>query len=347
LSEESNLIRRKNLEKLMAMLFIKRKAIKAEMAKDTGISVVTINSLVKELVKENILLEGSLIRQKTGRPAIEYIFNYDKTFYLLISIQEKKSPERNRKLEIVAKIVNMDGDEKLSEKIDFPDINIEALLRIIGKYIHGEYGIGRIGLAIPGKIFEGVITSSWGNAFDGWNIEQKLKRITDIPIKIQNDAHIMTMGFCVENNLPINESVVGIFYPEKSMPGITIYSNGALLEGQSGLAGEAKYLPMLMDKPAPDTGIELANNLSEIIAIYNVVIAPSIFVISSQNVDVNIMRQAIESNKSLSRQPNKPAIYFDRNFQQSVTVGLRWLVTEDNIYKIHSEKDTNSTSIKA
>jgi hypothetical protein len=332
LSEKSNLIRQKNSEKLRALLFSKRKAIKAEMAKDTGISVVTINSLVKELVEDNIFLEGPFIQQKTGRPAVEYVFNYDKSFYLLLSIQEKQSPERNRKLEIVAKIVNMDGVEKVSDVIEFSDIKIETLLTIIEKYIQGSYEIGKVGLAIPGKIFEGTITSSWENAFDGWNIEKKLKKMTDIPIKIQNDAHIMTMGFCVENNLHKNASVVGIFYPEKSMPGITLVSNGALIEGQKGLAGEAKYLPILMDKAAPDTGLELARNLSDIIAIYNAVIAPSIFVVSSETVDENILKQAIEANYYLSRQPNKPKIYFDLHFQQSMTFGLRWLVTEDTIY---------------
>lgn len=333
--EESNPIRRKNSEKLRTMLFIKRKAVKAEMAKETGISVVTINSLVTELVKKNIFLEGPLIQQKTGRPAVEYTFNYNRSFYLLISIQEKKSAERKRELEIILKVVNMDGIEKVSEVIDFTDMSIEHLLSIIQKYIHGEYEISKIGLALPGKIFEGVITSSWEDVFNGWNIGQELKRITDIPIKIQNDAHIMTIGFCVKNNLFINESVVGIFYPEKSMPGITIFSNGALIEGQKGLAGEAKYLPILMDKAAPDTETELAYNLSEIIAIYNAVIAPSIFIISSENVEDKMMRQTIENNKNLSRQRNKPTIYFDQNFQQSVTDGLRWLITEDTIYNIY------------
>lgn len=226
----------------------------------------------------------------------------------------------------------MDGVEIVSEVVEFSD-NMEDLLGVIEKYILREYEIESIGLALPGKIFEGVITSSWESVFDCWNIEEELKRITDIPIKIQNDAHIMTMGFCVEHHL-IGESVVGIFYPEKSMPGVTILSNGVLIEGQKGLAGETKYLPMLMDKAAPDTDIELANNLSEIVAIYNAVIAPSIFVISSENIDEKIIRKQIEMNTYLSRQPNSPVIYFDRNFQQSMTVGLRRLVTKDTIYKI-------------
>jgi hypothetical protein len=334
LREDSNLIRQRNLEKLSALLFRKRNAIKAEMAKDTGISVVTINSLVKELVKENIFLEGQSVQQKTGRPAVEYAFNYDKTHYLILSIQEKKSPERVRKLEVIVKVVNMDGVEKISEVIDFPIIKLEALFDIIGTYLKGNYEIGKIGLSIPGKISKGVITSSWENVFNGWDIAKELTRITDIPIKIQNDAHIMTMGFCALNNLLTNESIVGIFYPEKSMPGITIFSNGSLIEGQKGLAGEAKYLPILMDKPAPDSDIELARNLSGIVAIYNAVIAPNIFVISSENVEEKIMRETIESNTVLSRQPNDPTIYFAQNFQESMTIGLRWLVTEDTIYKV-------------
>lgn len=332
MSEESNLIRRKNSELLRALLFRKRKAIKAEMVKETGLSVVTINSLVKELVQENILLENALVQQKTGRPAAEYIFNYDKSNYLLISIQEKKSREKKRRLEMVVKIVNLDGVEKVSEVFEFSN-NVAGLMKVIEKYIHGEYEIERIGLALPGKIFEGVVTSSWENVFDCWNIEEEVKKMTEIPIKIQNDAHIMTMGFCVEHHL-IGESVVGIFYPEKSMPGVTILSNGVLIEGQKGLAGETKYLPILMDKAAPDTDIELASNLSEIVAIYNAVIAPGIFVISSENIDEKIMRKQIEMNTYLFRQPNNPVIYFDRNFQQSMTVGLRWLVTENTIYKI-------------
>lgn len=334
LSEENNLIRQRNTETLKSLLFSKRKALKAELARETDISVVTVNSLVKELVKENIFIEGPLIQQKKGRPAAEYMFNYDKSFYLLVLIQEKKSLEIKRDLEIIVKVVNMEGVEKASETVDFSDINIKVLMGIIEKYINGEHEIERIGLAIPGKIHDGVMISSWENVFNGWNIEQELKKVTNIPIKIQNDAHLMTMGFTVQNNLLTGESVVGIFYPEKSRPGVTIFSNGALIEGQNGLAGEAKYLPILLDKNAPDTGEELASNLSEIIAIYNVVIAPSIFVISSEYVDESIIRQAIESNEKLARQPNQPTIYIDSTFQKSVTVGLRWLLTKETIYKV-------------
>jgi len=51
--------------------------------------------------------------------------------------------------------------------------------------------------------------------------------------------------------------------------------------------------------------------------------------------DLQFSSNAIPLKQNLSRKPNTPTIYFDRHFQQSMTVGLRWLVTEDTIYKIY------------
>ena len=305
------------------------------MANEISVSVVTVNSLVKELVKENIFIEGSSIKQKTGRPAVEYCFNYEKMLFLLLSIQEEKSSNKERTLEIHVKISDMEGIVKKTNIIDFSNITMIALADIIEQYITRYPKIGRIGLSLPGKISDGVITSSWNNYFNNWNIEKELKEITEIPIKIQNDAHLMTMGFCIEHGLDIKDGVVGIYYPEKSMPGITIFTNNAILEGQNGLAGEAKYLPLLMDKAAPNTKAELAVNLSEIIPIYNAVLAPSTFILSSNSISEEVMYRALESNPHLAMQPHKPVIYFDRNFQKSLTTGLRWLVTEDTVYRMH------------
>lgn len=304
------------------------------MSKETEMSVVTINSLVKELVEEGTFIEVDSVQQQLGRPAVKYAFNYDKNHFLLLSLQEKKSHKMERELEVVSKIVNLAGLEKHEETFEFSSVAVESLIAIIQQSIQKGYSIEKIGLSIPGKIFNNTIISSWGNMLDGWNIENELRKITEIPIVIQNDAHLMTMGFCVENNLLKDNSIVGIFYPEKSMPGITIYSNGMLVEGNRGLAGEAKYLPIIIDSSAPETGQELATNLSNIISTYNVVIAPNIFVISSENIEEKLMKKTIESKSLLIRQPNEPIFYFAQDFQRSMTFGLRWLVNLNSIYEL-------------
>lgn len=332
MTKNKNLIRDKNLHILKKFLFKKGTALKAEMSKETGISVVTINSLVKQLIEENIFIEGEHIQQPLGRPAITYHFNYNQSHFLLLSIQEKKVSE-NRKLIIIGKIVNLAGEIKYENTFDFSKITLEFFISKISHFLEKEYDIDKIGLSIPGKIYNGVVLSSWENLFDQWNIEQALSQITSIPLVIQNDAHLLTVGYTILHELNKSETIVGIFYPENSMPGITIYSNAALLEGRHNLAGEAKFLPHLIESSAPSNEAELIKSLIEILAIYNVVIAPNSFVISAESVNKSKIINVIEKSSIIPKQINKPNILFVEHFQNSLTLGLRWLVTQNSIYQ--------------
>ncbi len=91
------------------------------MTKETGISVVTINTLVKELVAENIIIEGEIAQPPSGRPAICYHFNYDLSHFLLLSIKEQRIHAK-RSLCIVGKIVNLIGDVKYDARVYFTDV---------------------------------------------------------------------------------------------------------------------------------------------------------------------------------------------------------------------------------
>lgn len=334
MSRESTKIRKENEDRLLKMMFDKGRAVKTEMAKETGISVVTINTLVKHLVESRDIVRGSYQKQTAGRPAMEYHFNYDKTHDLLISVQEKDIQQTEKVLELVVKVVNLCDEEKVSQSVDFSEIQMETILDIIREYTEGIHVIGRIGLSIPGKISRGVVTSSWHQKFDGWKIESEVGKMTEIPFKVQNDAHIITMGACLNLGISLKGTVTGFYYPERSMPGITMFSNHQLIEGRNGLAGEAKYLPMLIDTAPPDNGADLSKNISELTAVYNAVVSPDIFIITTQNTNEKLIRKKIAENDVLSRQPNKAEIYFNHHFQESITKGLLWLVRKGTVYEI-------------
>ncbi|MGX7163296.1 ROK family protein [Enterococcus massiliensis] len=333
MNTNKNMIRDRNLQVLKNFLFIQGTALKAEMARETGISVVTINSLVKQLVDEKVFIDDGLKQLPLGRPATAYRFNYDQNHFLLLSIQEKKV-SNHRKLIIIGKIVNLSGEIKHENTIDFSEINLDFLISFITSFLDLSYMIDKIGLSLPGKVYNGVVLSSWGNLFNQWNIEQALATRTSIPLIIQNDAHLLTIGYTISQKLNKSKTIVGIFYPENSMPGITIYSNGVILEGKNHLAGEAKYLPHLIDSFGPSNEMELITNLIEILAIYNTVIAPNSFIISAESIDRNVLFKEIEQSSILPKQVNQPDILFVENFQDSLMVGLRWLVTQDSPYHL-------------
>ncbi|HPJ00577.1 MAG TPA: hypothetical protein PLN65_07060 [Enterococcus sp.] len=107
-----------------------------------------------------------------------------------------------------------------------------------------------------------------------------------------------------------------------------------LIEGGHNLAGEAKFLPHLIDASTPDTTAAFMTSLLEILAIYNAVIAPDTFIISADSVEEATIRQAIQHSTLLAKQINQPNLLFVEDFQTALTYGLRWLVTSDSIYQL-------------
>lgn len=331
LESKQNLIRQGNLATLSQLLFKQGSALKAEMATATKMSVVTINALIKELLEEGIVTEGLPVQQSLGRPALNYHFNYNQSYYLLLSIQADLTLTP-QKLIILAKIVNLAGEEAYAKTFDYSEVTLSRLLEIIQLTLEQPLTIAKIALALPGKVANDLVQSSYADLFNGWNIAAELKKVTDIPLSIQNDAHLLTMGSLIKQQIKATGPIVGIFYPEKSMPGITIAANGRIFEGVNGLAGEAKYLPSLIDRPVPNHGLELKANLLEIIAIYNAVIVPEIFLISSDSLEEAEIMETIASSPLLNKQPNKPRFQMIGDFQDTLTFGLRWLASLDTLY---------------
>ncbi|WP_440896609.1 hypothetical protein ACS127_00960 [Amphibacillus sp. Q70] len=326
---DKNLIRKKNLAQVKALLFKNGRLFASDLVKQTNISMVTINSLLKELINDGVVQEGELTQREMGRPAIEYIFNADYSHAMLLSIQEKKPG-----LLIKMKVVNLKGDIQTEATIDFSEVTRDRFKAIIAEQLSRITYVDRMGVLFPGKINQGVVQSSWNTLFDGWDMNELIGSVTDLPFFIQNDAHLITIGHCIKQNISFSKTIVGIFYPQQSMPGVTLFTEGKLIEGNHSLAGEAKYLPTLISKPSPESNQDLVERLAELLPFYNAAIAPEYFIISSDGVADDLFLAAIDNNKLLKRQPNQAKIEFVSNFQECITLGLRWLVYQNTAFDL-------------
>ncbi|MGG5318722.1 ROK family protein [Enterococcus sp. AZ072] len=204
------------------------------------------------------------------------------------------------------------------------------LLEKLKEVIHSAVvPIAAISISIPGKVFQGTLISSWKQELNGWDIVGDLAKLTDAPVRIQNDAHLFTIGYSLDQNILEGTTIVGIYYPPHSMPGVTILSDGQLIEGEKSLAGEAKFLPFLMDSELPASEETFLKNLVNLVSIYNVVIAPKYFVISAGKTSPQSLSQTLTQNETLLQQPNTPSFYFDDQVTHSIESGLFWLASQD------------------
>lgn len=320
----NNYLKERNLKILKRILFEKKTATKTELSNISTLSTVTVNSLVKVLVETGEFIEGELIQQKMGRPAVIYSFNYNFQKYLLLSIQEEKN-----KLYINTVITNMAGEITDRKLYFFENIEMQAIIEIIDEAVKGNNSIAAIGISIPGQTKDEKIFVSWNEKLNGWNLKKEISSKYDIPVKVENDANLVTVGYCIKNNIYSRESVVGIYFPKDSLPGASIFWDGKIFTGKDGLAGEIKYLPDFINYRKITSADSVIEKLINTIVLFNSITAPGLFIIYAENINEDEFQKRVYDNEIIKRQPNVPVIKVADTFGEDIITGLQWLVASD------------------
>ena len=320
----NNYLKERNLKILKRILFEKKTATKTELSNISTLSTVTVNSLVKVLVETGEFIEGELIQQKMGRPAVIYSFNYNFQKYLLLSIQEEKN-----KLYINTVITNMAGEITDRKLYSFENIEMQAIIEIIDEAVKENNSIAAIGISIPGQTKDEKIFVSWNEKLNGWNLKKEISSKYDIPVKVENDANLVTVGYCIKNNIYSRESVVGIYFPKDSLPGASIFWDGKIFTGKDGLAGEIKYLPDFINYRKITSADSVIEKLINTIVLFNSITAPGLFIIYAENINEDEFQKRVYDNEIIKRQPNVPVIKVADTFREDIITGLQWLVTSD------------------
>lgn len=331
MQSKRNIIRAQNTADIKKCLFAKGRAVASEIGEETNVSMVTVHSILKDLLKEGSIIEGENVYEGVGRPALEYQFNYDYQTSLLVYVRWKAG---KRDLQFVGEIVNLSGEIQDQISIDFEDNTIEEFLQFFDKIYHQYPEIDHIGVMIPGKIHKGVVLSGWHENFIGWKMEEALARRTNKPIFIQNDAHLITIGYCINQGIPSTEMIIGIYYPVAGKPGISIYTHGKLIEGQQSLAGEAKFLPQYMYSEPSNSLDEVVQHLLNILPYYNAALAPHRFILAIDLMDEKDILKPIQEYQVLKDQINHPKFEYIQNFFPMSRLGLRGLIHQHTPYEL-------------
>ncbi len=228
-----NIIKIQNLEKLRKIFLEKKSATKSELAEMSGLSVVTINSLVKTLLANNEIIEDKVIQPELGRPALSFRFNENVRLALVICMFEN-----NRQDNVCYYVCNLYG-ETIYTVEEENKITTECFDNNIRKLLDKYPNIKTIGFSIPGVEYDGrfIICD-----YPELNTEfpKIIKNKYNVDVFIENDINSATLGCYMAN--PV-DSIIGIYLPSKYPPGSAICLNGSIVKGRNNLAGEIKYLP--------------------------------------------------------------------------------------------------------
>lgn len=270
-----NLIKENNLRLLRSALRNERTATKSRLSELTGISVVTVQSLLDTLLALGEVQEDKIIRPQLGRPAVSYRFAERARLALVICMFEKE-----REDVAAYSVVDLYGNCIEQREEVCPDVWPDYFYETIKIWMEKYPEIEQIGLGLPGSQVHDTLVVSDYKALLGIDLSSYLHDRLGVPVMIENDMNAATYGFCVSHGVTEEECVVGIYMPDKYPPGAGICLKGEIIKGRNGLAGEIKYLP---------TGIDWNHFSYEQKAVEAFLVTASRFLLCAYNPDVLVI----------------------------------------------------------
>lgn len=294
-------------------------ATKSQIASTTKLSVVTVNSLVKELMELKELVEDRMVPSNGGRPATTYRYDYDFSLSLIITMKERKGNDI-----VVATVINMQEKILAREEHVNPGLEREPLYAMIARLLTRYPSIKVIGIGIPGQVVDGEIIVSSHEKLKGLRIIEDIEQQFGLPAILENDVNAAISGFFAHTRTN-DPCVLGLYFPERFPPGMGICLNGEVVKGKNGMAGEVKFLPLDVDWYSAMDQEEFTDILCRIIQILTAVLAPDKIVVYQNVIEEEMWSRCWESYGPAHALPVLPEIIFQDSFQEDFEAGMRWL----------------------
>ena len=218
---------RKTLRKL-------RKGTASQLANLSGLTAVTVGTILQELIRSGEVFEGGLLPSMGGGPSREYCYNPDFSHVAYICAYEKE--ERDT---FVIRVANhfkqtLFEQERQIERVTNADFN-----SLLDQALASFPSIRAIGLSLPGFMSGENLLSDYSD-LNGDQFLKTLRQKYQIPIVFENDVNAACLGFCSSQEIDSETPVLYGYFPKKYFPGIALYLDGQLYRGYRNFVGEIR-----------------------------------------------------------------------------------------------------------
>lgn len=315
----SILVKQININIVREALKKQQYATKQKLSEITGLSIVTIQSVLKYLIEKREVFEDTLIPSNGGRPALQFCYNNNFSYALLLYAHQCDSKDM-----VYACVVNLLGKVICKEKLILNEISIENLEKIIHNFFEKYTAIAAIGFGMPAVESEGVIMVDDYNTIYGTRFTQHFTQKYEVPVLFENDVNAAVAGYYHLNAIKNCACIVYLYFPQKYPPGAGIFINGKLYKGYANFAGEIKNIPLGIDWNTLDYNNfdEICNAVLKLILSIISVLNPEIIVLSGDFLTMSHVQVFDKQCKKNLSDVFMPKIFLSNQFNSDFEVGM-------------------------
>jgi predicted NBD/HSP70 family sugar kinase len=221
-----------------------RSVSRAEIARSTGLSKQTISEVMRDLERDGWVHEDGQIQGSVGRSAVTYALRPDAAFVLGIDLGGTKLHVALADLhgEIVAESIeptSCDGGAAVVAQIDRMKDALLQRASVSAQRLRGGV-MGSPGMVDPAS--GSIVIAPNIPGLDSLDVRAALRERLGIDITIENDVNLAAIGEHWRGNSRRARSFA--FIAVGTGIGMGIFSDGYLVRGARGAAGEIAYLPL-------------------------------------------------------------------------------------------------------
>ena len=317
-NENQNIIKEINLNLVRNALKHEKIASKPALAKLTGLSVVTINSLLNTLIDTKEVIKDMVLPSNGGRPATSFKFNSEFSLALLIYMHEENGIDT-----IFINVSNLYGEIIEKMKIYIKEFKLDNFNLLIEKIILKYPSIKIIAFGIPGLEVNGKLFVDY-KELNNQPLLENIRKKFNLPVIFENDINAIIYGYAYLKKIEDDKCIIGIYIPEKYRPGAGIYFNGKLYKGRDGLAGEISNLPLDINWDEFDFNENDVNKIIiKIILSFNCMYNPDISVLYGKDIKESIKDDRTNKCNSEVQKAMIPEIIISKEINSNFEIGIK------------------------
>lgn len=240
---ESADVRRANRSAVLAILWQGGSWTKQELARRTGISVPTCNTLLNELAQEGAVVGEPRPTEGRGRTATAFRANECHEPMLLASFDRDRGPTRHLSLELVSVL----GRVLERRDREFDRLDYATLLREVDDFIAAHGAAADVAVGTPSLAEGGVVHECDIPELEGEALEERLGADVARPVHLENDMHLKAYGYFHLRGRT-DDVVTLANFPEHVLPGTATVHRGMVITGARQFAGMLGFLPLGMGR---------------------------------------------------------------------------------------------------
>ena len=231
-------MREVNTNLVRTSLKTRQQATKQQISELSGLSTVTVATIIQELLESGEIFEVDQAPSSGGRPPHQYRFNENYAHVLTLFTHEHKGQDL-----LHIRVANLYGECVKTRDVVLEDIRLESFIPWVDACLREFPSIRAIGLGLPGLEVKGTIVVLDYPALVGERLSEFYAKRYNLPVFFENDVNAAAAGYCKRKALQSEAAVIYAYFPKRYAPGAGIVLDGKIYKGFSNYAGEISSLP--------------------------------------------------------------------------------------------------------